>query len=270
MVVTLWCLRSSTGCCSVMTGSCVWTPRVPTRGCVTALWVGLLGSTSCCPTTHRPPRTASGSFRLASPTRSASPSRSPRPRRCGHRTGSLTSCVGCMCSVLRCSSRLVWPPRSWRSWTGWVPNRKGALVGPLASLADMSDLGVTVDPDEEPIVEQYLAVASASVRDAAGCPISQVTSTVWLAGQRDARLPLPGPPVTAVDTVRLDDAEVGGWRLSRPRASLYRAAGWGGEASEVEVTYTHGLPEVPADIIALVCRIAATTLMSYRSDETGG
>ena len=143
-------------------------------------------------------------------------------------------------------------------------------MGSLATVEDMADLGVTVDPDEEPIVEQYLAVASASVRDAAGCPISQGTSTVWLAGQRDARLPLPGPPVTAVDTVRLDDAEVGGWRLSRPRASLYRAAGWGGEASEVEVTYTHGLPEVPADIVALVCRIAATTLMSYRSDETGG
>lgn len=143
-------------------------------------------------------------------------------------------------------------------------------MGSLATVEDMADLGVTVDPEEQSIVEQYLAVASASVRDAAGCPISQGTSTVWLAGQREPRLPLPGPPVTAVDTVLLDDAEVDGWRLSRPRASLYRAAGWGGEASEVEVTYTHGLPEVPADIVALVCRIAATTLMSYRSDETGG
>lgn len=143
-------------------------------------------------------------------------------------------------------------------------------MGSLATVEDMADLGVTIDPEEQTIVEQYLTVASASVRDAAGCPISQGTSTVWLAGQRDARLPLPGPPVTSVDEVLLDEVEVGGWRLSRPRASLYRAAGWGGEASEVEVTYTHGLPEVPADIIALVCRIAATTLMSYRSDETGG
>ena len=134
----------------------------------------------------------------------------------------------------------------------------------------MAALGVTVDAEEKPIVTQYLAVASASVRDAAGCPITSGTSTVWLAGQREERLPLPGPPVTAVDTVLLDEAEVSGWRLSRPRASLYRAGGWGTEASEVEVTYTHGLPTVPADIVALVCRIAATTLMAYRSDETGG
>lgn len=141
---------------------------------------------------------------------------------------------------------------------------------PLATIEDLAALGVTVEDDERPIVEQYLAVASASVRDAAGCPISQGTSTVVVAGQREERLPLPGPPVTSVDTVLLDDAEVAGWRLSRPRASLYRAAGWGTDASEVEVTYTHGLPVVPADIVALVCRIAATTLMAYRSDETGG
>ncbi|QVQ51304.1 hypothetical protein J4H86_21165 [Spiractinospora alimapuensis] len=143
-------------------------------------------------------------------------------------------------------------------------------MGSLATVEDLEALGVTVEGDERPIVERYLAVASASVREAAGCPISQGTSTVVLAGQREERLPLPGPPITSVDTVLLDDAEASGWRLSRPRASLYRAAGWGSDASEVEVTYIHGLPEVPADIIALVCRIAATTLMAWRSDETGG
>lgn len=143
-------------------------------------------------------------------------------------------------------------------------------MDPLATIEDMAALGVVVEEDERPIVERYLAVASASVRAAAGCPISQGTSTVWLAGQREERLPLPGPPVTSVEDVLLDEAEVSGWRLSRPRASLYRAGGWGTDASEVEVTYTHGLPEVPADIVALVCRIAATTLMSHRSDESGG
>lgn len=143
-------------------------------------------------------------------------------------------------------------------------------MDPLATIDDMAALGVTVDEEERAIVERYLTVASASVRDAAGCPISQSTSTVVVAGQREARLPLPGPPVTDVEGVLLDEVEVSGWRLSRPRASLYRAHGWGTDASEVEVTYTHGLPTVPADIVALVCRIAATTLMAYRSDETGG
>lgn len=143
-------------------------------------------------------------------------------------------------------------------------------LDPLATVADMAALGVTVEAEEQPIAEQYLAVASASVREAAGCAISQTTDTVVLAGQREDRLPLPGPPVTSVEEVLLDEEEVGGWRLSRPRASLYRACGWGGDHAEVEVTYTHGLPEVPADIVALVCRIAATTLMAWRSDETGG
>lgn len=143
-------------------------------------------------------------------------------------------------------------------------------LDPLATIDDMAALGVTVEEEERVIAEQYLAVASASARAAAGCLISQGTSTVVLAGQREARLPLPGAPITAVTEVLLGDVEVGGWRLSRPRASLYRAAGWGGEDSEVEVTLTHGLPTVPADIVALVCRIAATTLMAYRSDETGG
>ncbi|WP_017616382.1 hypothetical protein [Nocardiopsis salina] len=143
-------------------------------------------------------------------------------------------------------------------------------MDPLATVEDLEALGVTVDDEERELVGQYLAAASASVRAAAGVPISQATSTVVVAGQREPRLSLPGPPVTAVEEVLLDDAEPTGWRLSRPRASLYRAAGWGTDASEVEVTYTHGLPTVPADIVALVCRIAATTLMSYRSDETGG
>ena len=143
-------------------------------------------------------------------------------------------------------------------------------MDPLATVDDMEALGVTVEDEEKPLVEQYLKVASASVRAAAGCAISQAESTVVLAGQREARLPLPGPPVTAVEEVLLDGGSPLGWRLSRPRASLYLASGWGGEDSEVEVTLTHGLPEVPADIVALVCRIAATTLMAYRSDETGG
>ncbi|WP_017612111.1 hypothetical protein [Nocardiopsis salina] len=141
---------------------------------------------------------------------------------------------------------------------------------PLATVEDLEALGVTVEDGERELVEGYLAAASASVRAAAGVPISEATSTVVVAGQREPRLSLPGPPVTSVEQVLLDDAEATGWRLSRPRASLYRALGWGTGASEVEVTYTHGLPSVSADIVALVCRIAATTLMSYRSDESGG
>lgn len=141
---------------------------------------------------------------------------------------------------------------------------------PLATIEDLEALGVTVEDDERTAVERYLAVASAAVREAAGCAISRTTDTVALAGQREARLALPGPPVTAVEAVEIDDAPVAGWRLSRPRASLYRAAGWGGEDTEVTVTYTHGLAPVPVDLVDLVCRIAASALVAHRSSGDGG
>ncbi|MFE3382899.1 hypothetical protein, partial [Streptomyces anulatus] len=128
---------------------------------------------------------------------------------------------------------------------------------PLAAVADLTARGLTVDPSEAAVVGTFLEVASSAVRDAAGCPISQTTSTVVLEGEADARLRLPGPPVTAVATVLLDGAAVTDWRLTGGR--LWRAAGWAGASgpSEVTVTYTHGLPTVPADIVDLVGGIAA-------------
>ncbi|WP_435107797.1 hypothetical protein [Nocardiopsis synnemataformans] len=143
-------------------------------------------------------------------------------------------------------------------------------LDPLATIADMEALGVTVATDETQVVERYLVVASGAVRAAAGCSISQTTDTVVLAGQREERLPLPGPPITAVDAVLLDGEDAAGWRLSRPRASLYRTCGWGTDRTEVEVTYTHGLPVVPTDIVDLVCRIATSALIAYRSEDDGG
>ncbi|MGW1221459.1 hypothetical protein ACWD6O_13740 [Streptomyces californicus] len=140
---------------------------------------------------------------------------------------------------------------------------------PLATVADLAARGLTVDPPETAVIGTFLEVASAAVRDAAGCPISQTTSTVTLEGEPDTRLRLPGPPVTAVATVLLEGAPVTDWRLTGGR--LWRAAGWatGSGPTDVTVTYTHGLPAVPADIIDLVCRIAAAALISHRSEDDG-
>ncbi|MET9999834.1 hypothetical protein ABZ069_23170 [Streptomyces microflavus] len=140
---------------------------------------------------------------------------------------------------------------------------------PLATVADLAGRGLVVEADETAITGTYLEVASAAVRDAAGCPISQTTSTVDLEGEADARLRLPGPPVTAVTTVLLNGAPVTDWRLTSSR--LWRAGGWvGGDGpSEVTVTYTHGLPTVPPDIVDLVCRIAAAALKSHRAEDDG-
>lgn len=142
-------------------------------------------------------------------------------------------------------------------------------LDPLASVADAQELGLTVEEGEEALVERYLRAASAAVREAAGVPISQVTSTVELEGRGEVWLRLPGPPVTAVSEVMLDGAAVTDWRLRS--GWLWRRSGWqsGRGPSEVEATYTHGMPTVPEDIVMLVCRIVAATLNAYRDGVDG-
>ncbi|MFG2993956.1 hypothetical protein ACGFZK_32475 [Streptomyces sp. NPDC048257] len=140
---------------------------------------------------------------------------------------------------------------------------------PLAGIEDLSKRGLAVEPEETAITEVYLDVASTAVREAAGTPISTTTSTVTLEGEAGQWLRLPGAPVSSVATVKIDGVTATDWRLRS--GMLWRAAGWTGfdGPSEVEATYTHGLPAVPADIIDLVCRMAAAALVSYRAQEDG-
>lgn len=140
----------------------------------------------------------------------------------------------------------------------------------LATTANLAERGVTLNPGELGLASTYLAVASAAVRDAAGVPILQATSTVKLEGKPGRWLQLPGPPVTAVATVKLDGETITDWRLRSD--ALWRANGWEPvwcEPSEVTVTQTHGLVEVPADIVDLVCRLATAALVAWRSSEDG-
>lgn len=141
---------------------------------------------------------------------------------------------------------------------------------PLATIADITARGVTVAANEEPVVTAALDAASAAVRAAAGSTISEHTDTVTLAGTCSPRLALPGAPVTAVSEVLVDGEPVSDYRLSG--GVLWRSAGWqsGPEPSEVTVTYTHGLPVVPADVVDLVCRLAVSVLLDYRKAPTSG
>ncbi|RMB81281.1 hypothetical protein [Streptomyces shenzhenensis] len=141
-------------------------------------------------------------------------------------------------------------------------------LAPLATLADLTARGLTVDASETGIVGVYLDVASAAVREAAGTPISRTTSTLSLEGPTGQWLTLPGPPIASVASVAIDGRPVTDWRLRSER--LWRAAGWSGwEPSEVEVTQTHGLVDVPVDIVDLVCRMTAAALVAYRSEDGG-
>ncbi|MFH9728310.1 hypothetical protein ACH4M4_35930 [Streptomyces sp. NPDC017254] len=142
-------------------------------------------------------------------------------------------------------------------------------LAPLATLADLDARGLTVEPAEETIVGTYLDVASTAVREAAGTPISQATSTVTVEGEPGQWLTLPGQPVTAVAAVLMDGEAVTDWRLVSGR--LWRACGWtsGCGPSLVDITQTHGLAVVPADIVDLVCRMTAGALKAQRAEEDG-
>lgn len=141
-------------------------------------------------------------------------------------------------------------------------------LAPLATVADLEARGLTVDVSETAVVGVYLGVASAAVREAAGTAISRTTSTLTVEGGAGQWLTLPGVPIVSVDAVTVDGRTVTDWRLRSGR--LWRAAGWTGcEPSEIEVTYTHGLVDVPEDIVDLVCRMAAAALVAYRAEDGG-
>lgn len=143
-------------------------------------------------------------------------------------------------------------------------------LDPLATVDDLTARGLTIDASEMQLIGVYLDVASAIVRQAAGCPISQTTSTITVEGDRTQWLSLPGLPVTAVASVAIDGETVTDFKLRSNR--LWRLIGWSPrcEMSDVDVTYTHGLPTVPVDIVDLVCRLAAMALVAYRSGGSNG
>lgn len=137
----------------------------------------------------------------------------------------------------------------------------------LPALATLDDLGYRgVDTlTNAPLAARLLASASEAVRSAARHPILRTTSTVDLQGPSSPWLPLPAPPVSAVSAVAVDGASVTGWRLF-PGGRLLHPDGTGcqwsapGCLSLVTVTYTHGLVEVPADVVDLVCGLVAGAL----------
>lgn len=129
------------------------------------------------------------------------------------------------------------------------------MTTPLASIGDLEVRGVSVSLD----------VASTLVRGAAGSPISETTSTIVLEGNGALRLRLPGLPVTSVSAVSVDGLAVNDWSLRS--GALVRDAGWYGD---VEATFVHGLPTVPADIVDLVCRLAILALDAHRSGAAVG
>lgn len=136
----------------------------------------------------------------------------------------------------------------------------------LAEVADLQDRDSSVVSSD--LVETMLAVASAVVRNAAGSPILENDSVVVVTGWGEQLLELPGQPIQSVDAVEIDGETVTDFKLANGR--LWRRGGFGcsGEPSDVEVTMTHGMPEVPADIVDLVCNLAFAGVAAAESSET--
>lgn len=130
----------------------------------------------------------------------------------------------------------------------------------LAVLTDLQARGVDTDSSaaRTTLAETMLAVASAVVREAAGSPILEVESTLSLNAWGGNWLELPGQPVQSVSAVTFDGTLLDADDYALDGGSLWRTSGWGcsAEPTPVAVTMLHGLPEVPEDIVNLVCDLA--------------
>lgn len=150
----------------------------------------------------------------------------------------------------------------------------------LATADDLAARNITMPADAD--VTAILSDVSDAIRDAAGCAITQLTSTVPLpAGlDRSDALKLPAGPVQSVSAVSINSrALVAGVNYVKVGDTLYRIDGyvWADESvdanywnpCEVSVTYTHGYPTVPGDIVDLCCSLAAVAFRQIEDDTYG-
>lgn len=137
-------------------------------------------------------------------------------------------------------------------------------LDPLATAADLSARNITIPAGMDSAT--LIASATDAVRDAAGCPIIVATSTVTLPLFDRCQLDLPAGPVASVASVVIDGVTIPqsvltdgiwstGWR--KVGDALYFKDQLICPPTEATVTYTHGLPTVPADIVDLVCALVA-------------
>lgn len=132
-------------------------------------------------------------------------------------------------------------------------------MDPLATIDDLDMRGIAVVGDVD--VSTVLGAVSDAVRDAAGHSITQLTSTVVFVATDYCTLDLPAGPVSAVSSVKVNGVEVAGW--SKIGDTVYLPSGWTTSLPvEVTVTYTHGYPVIPADIVDLVCSVAGIAMNS--------
>src|SRR5690606_6300853 len=119
-----------------------------------------------------------------------------------------------------------------------------------------------VDTSNADLVESLLASVSAAVREAAGVCITLETSTFTIPTEPSRRVDLPVRPVRSVESVTLDGETVTDYLVRG--SAIWRDIPWqrtGAIPGELVIEATHGLDEVPADIVKLVCTLVAAGLI---------
>jgi hypothetical protein len=144
----------------------------------------------------------------------------------------------------------------------------------LASAGDLTARNIVTPSGMD--ATTALAAATDAVRDAAGCPITQATSTIQLVISDPCWIDLPAGPTASVATVIIDGTTIAasvltsgtwspGWRLVG-ESILLTDITWAPYATAT-ITYTHGYATVPADIVDLVCGLVA---IAFRQDGDYG
>lgn len=139
----------------------------------------------------------------------------------------------------------------------------------LIEATDLEDYGLTTEQTSTLLVTRLIRSASEQVIEAAGSPIGGTTSTVTLVQPPGSTvLRLPGLPIQTVHKVTIDNHEVNDFMVVAD--GIYRAGLWGfAQPVQVQVEYTHGPPEVPADIQDLVCRMVMAGVINSLDGPEG-
>lgn len=137
-------------------------------------------------------------------------------------------------------------------------------LDPLASTDDLTARNIAVPGGVN--AASLLNAASDAVRDAAGCQITYGESTIVLVVDDPCEIDLPAGPVAGVSAVMVAGSPVTGWSKIGDTLIMQRTRWTECLPVEVTVTYTHGYPVVPADIVDLVC---AVTSMSFADSGDG-
>lgn len=136
----------------------------------------------------------------------------------------------------------------------------------LITVDDVKAYGNTIEQAEELTVERLIRSASSAITDAAKCPILERESTITLLGLDERLMNLPGLPIRAVHSVEVDGEPMDSSEYRVASAGLYRPGKWGcgRDLPNITVTYSHGLPAVPEDIVGLAAAMVMAGLNEIR------